>query len=532
MAAAQVCTGDCNGDGSVTVDEAIQGVGIALGTGDLAQCPIFDVTGDGAVDVAELVSAVGKALAGCVEQRWFIRDAQGRALVLQGVNVMSSSKGDPLRMPSVDRDKVLRIARDWGFNLVRFLIFWDAAEPEPGVYDEDYFDRVAERLDWFQEAGIHVVLDMHQDVYSRVYCCDGAPPWAVRDDGLPFTLQSPWFFNYFEPAVTRAFDNFWASEGPNTDLQDHYVAMWVRVVERFRDHPAVIGYDIMNEPYPGSYFDTNELFGRVVDPNGPSAVFDREIFTPFYQRTIDAIRAVDTGNWIFYEPRYGTPASGLPSYLEPLEDPREGEPRLAYFPHLYSIGLELSGMYLRDADPTIPDWEVNRRKDARLQGAPLLLGEFGVEFDTVNGFQHIVDVVEMVEHIGSGWAYWSLDPGGFGFLDQDWNERANIDTLVRTYPQRIAGEPLYYDYNPETRFFWLAFNEKEGVQGATEIYIPARRYYPDGWDLWLSDEDGRWSQQWDDAREVLSVTTDPGSEHHLIILKPAVGAGEERAGRS
>jgi endoglycosylceramidase len=86
--------------------------------------------------------------------------------VLQSVNVISASKGDPLRMPPVDRDDVLRIARDWGFNLDRFLVFWNAAEPEPGVYDEEYFARVQERLDWHRNAGIHVVLDMHQDVYS------------------------------------------------------------------------------------------------------------------------------------------------------------------------------------------------------------------------------------------------------------------------------------------------------------------------------------------------------------------------------
>ena len=92
-------------------------------------------------------------------------------------------------MPSITRDEVRMLAERWGFNLVRFLVFWDAVEPVPGQYDGAYLDRVEQRLDWFHEAGILVLLDMHQDVYARRFCCDGAPEWAIRDDGLPFELQ-------------------------------------------------------------------------------------------------------------------------------------------------------------------------------------------------------------------------------------------------------------------------------------------------------------------------------------------------------
>ncbi|HSN81459.1 MAG TPA: hypothetical protein VLS88_02680, partial [Polyangiales bacterium] len=75
------------------------------------------------------------------------------------------------------------------------LIFWDAIEPEPGVYDQDYLTRWEDRLDWYAEAGVWVVLDMHQDVYSQVFCCDGAPEWAVRTDGIPYEQQEVWWTN-------------------------------------------------------------------------------------------------------------------------------------------------------------------------------------------------------------------------------------------------------------------------------------------------------------------------------------------------
>lgn len=59
------CTGDCGGDGSVTVDEVITGLGIALGNSSLEQCPIFDASGDASVTVDEVVTALNNALNGC-----------------------------------------------------------------------------------------------------------------------------------------------------------------------------------------------------------------------------------------------------------------------------------------------------------------------------------------------------------------------------------------------------------------------------------------------------------------------------------
>jgi PKD repeat protein len=59
------CAGDCNGDGPVTVDELVKGVGIALGNRPLLTCPAFDADRNGRVTVDELVAAVNTALNGC-----------------------------------------------------------------------------------------------------------------------------------------------------------------------------------------------------------------------------------------------------------------------------------------------------------------------------------------------------------------------------------------------------------------------------------------------------------------------------------
>jgi hypothetical protein len=59
-----VCDGDCNGDGSVTINELISGVTIALGA-PVDRCRACDTNRDQAVTVNELVAAVGHALHGC-----------------------------------------------------------------------------------------------------------------------------------------------------------------------------------------------------------------------------------------------------------------------------------------------------------------------------------------------------------------------------------------------------------------------------------------------------------------------------------
>jgi hypothetical protein len=59
------CVGDCNGDGTVSVDELVRGVNIALGAQPLDLCPVFDGDQSLEVTVNELITAVNNALKGC-----------------------------------------------------------------------------------------------------------------------------------------------------------------------------------------------------------------------------------------------------------------------------------------------------------------------------------------------------------------------------------------------------------------------------------------------------------------------------------
>jgi len=59
------CAGDCNVDQTVTVDELVTMVTIALGTAPLSGCVAGDSNSDGGITVDEIILAVSKALSGC-----------------------------------------------------------------------------------------------------------------------------------------------------------------------------------------------------------------------------------------------------------------------------------------------------------------------------------------------------------------------------------------------------------------------------------------------------------------------------------
>jgi endoglycosylceramidase len=329
-------------------------------------------------------------------KRHFIRDEQGRALVLRGFNVNGDAKGDSLRVGRITREEYLRMSRDWGFNFARFLVFWQAIEPEHGMVDTAYLERVRERLDWCREAGLSVVLDMHQDLYTWRFGGDGAPEWAIRDEGADFEMQQPWEKNYVQPAVVASIRNFWMPERGHGELQDHYIRSFMALAESLGDHPAVIGYDLYNEPVLA----TLEFIS-----------FEDRYLQPFYQRLVDSLRRVDTESWIFYEPMALGPNQGFRSGLNPLNDPRKGEARLAYFPHIYTLDLDLSGKYI--GFPLFTSaWAAKRKREARRHRAPLLIGEFGLDNTQPRALDYMEAVMRMNEKTGSGWAYWDYGMGG------------------------------------------------------------------------------------------------------------------------
>lgn len=444
------------------------------------------------------------------EERFYIRDDLGRALILHGVNEDNCAKSRGL--PCNGREMIEREA-GVGFNFVRYLTNWQHIEPRQGEYDEAYLDAIEERLDWYHENGIHVMIDMHVDLYGPAVGGNGHPEWATVSEGdrLPEFLAKTWWMHYISGAVTEAYENFWDYEG-QAWLQDAYYRMWQKVAERFRDHPAVLAYDLMNEPWGGFSF-------------GES--FETESLAPFYQRLVDAIREVDPDTWIMYQPRILATDWGYGSYLSPLNDPRPGESRLVYAPHLYPFfshegTYDRFGIARRHDLRVMYQWSEERTEEIGAHRAPLLIGEFGMSGRPFSK-EMIEFSAEIADTMGAGWTWWdnsACEPGRplqhWCLWDREFNEQPKLESLVYTYPRAIAGHPIAFGFDHGSKEFFLEFESDPAITGPTEIYLPARRHYPGGWEIRSSDADGRWRYEWYDEKEVLLLWVDPGVSHHRI----------------
>jgi len=107
----------------------------------------------------------------------YLRDGWGRYVYLRGVNVSGSTKvptsenpisyvGKPF--PLTDAQKYFQTISDLGFNSIRLLINWEGIEPyERGLYDEDYLEYIRRIVEIAGDYNIYVLLDMHQDAWSR-----------------------------------------------------------------------------------------------------------------------------------------------------------------------------------------------------------------------------------------------------------------------------------------------------------------------------------------------------------------------------
>ena len=120
----------------------------------------------------------------------------------------------------------------------------------------------------------------------------------MQDDGLPAVPKSGFPNNYLVmPALSRAFDHFWANDpGPGgVGLQDRYAEAWRQVATRFRGRQFNMGYDLLNEPWPGTGWQA------CANPEG-CPPFDRDKLTPFSRRVYRQIRRADPRGIVWYEP--------------------------------------------------------------------------------------------------------------------------------------------------------------------------------------------------------------------------------------
>jgi endoglycosylceramidase len=453
--------------------------------------------------------------------RW-ITDANGKVVLVSGVNMVN--KVTPFT-PAADGfgSADAQFLADNGLDAVRVGVLWEALEPSPGVFNDSYLASLKSTVDMLGSDGIVSLLDFHQDMYSEEFQGEGAPSWAVDDNGLPAIPELGFPANYFlQPALQDAYDNFWANATVDGEgLQDWYAGAVEHVAQYFDGDPDVLGYDLFNEPSPGSAVLTcfTPLLGC------PS--LDAEL-TSFYTLVDKTVRQVNTSALLFGEPWLSFD-TGAPSSLGSTGDPEQGFSFHDYCP-FYSVSTALDF-----ACPPFNDAVfANADTVSANTGDALLLTEFGA----TNDASVLGSVVAAADQAQVGWLMWSFcdcdDPTTSSSTEGLVNDAADpptgtnvntamLDALAVPHPELVAGTPQSYGYDTSTSTFTLDYStERADGTGAfpagsqTSIAVPSVQY-PNGYAVNVSGGTVV------SAGGVLDIASCPGAAAVTVSVEPGSG---------
>ncbi len=247
-----------------------------------------------------------------------------------------------------------------GLNLVRLPINYAHLEDDgaPGHLREQGLRLIDRAVRLCREAGVYVLLDLH------------ALPGGQNHD--------------------------WHSDNPShvpllwrhREFQDRTVRLWEHLACRYKDEPAVAGFNLINEP---------------ADPTGVQ-------LAPLYRRLAEAIRRIDDRHILFLDgDRY---AQDFEHLGQPIEN-------AVYSMHHYPYpGSLAGGPYpgssrgeYYDRARVEAEFAERRRYMAR-HGLPVLVGEFGPvyvgepEADAMR-LRLLRDQIAVYESAGASWCLWT-----------------------------------------------------------------------------------------------------------------------------
>ncbi len=463
------------------------------------------------------------------EGRW-ITDARGRVVILHGWNVVSKVGSYRPEDTGFGRDDA-RFLRRHGFNTIRLGVIYKALEPRaPGAdgkprYRNGYLRSIARTQRLLARHGIHTLLDFHQDLYNERFQGEGWPDWQVLDDGLPSEPKVGFPGNYVvNVGLQRAFDNFWANAPVlGTGLQDRYAAAWRHVARRFRGTPRLLGYNIINEPWPGSAYPT------CISPLG-CPLFDTGTLEPFSERVIAAIRKADSRALVWYAPNVIFDFGADSSHGD------TGDERAGFAYNMYC----LAGGFL-PANP-VGDLSCSETYEITLDNAELQAEQTGdallmTEYGATNDLEVIDEVVDLADEHMTSWQQWHYcecdDPTTAGTGVQsvvidprrpprgDNVNRGKLLASARPYPRLVSGTPEGWSFDGAAKRFELTYSTT-APSGAllprrslTEVFVP-RIHYRQGYEV---DMTGARAVSRPGAR-VLMLKRGPRSERVTLALTP------------
>lgn len=476
----------------------------------------------------------------------FIQEDNGRVKIFHGVNIVVKL---PPYFPTTENfdpytsltEKDIYFLKKLGFNVVRLGIIWESIEREEGSYDYEHLEKMSDIVQKFEENDIAVIIDAHQDMFSRTFCGEGVPQfyvnklfverecssnilsqifkiltaclplgrykWDYDEKGLPLIKDCQTkgrFIDYHRsPELTTVYDSFYKNQN---GIIDSFADFWSVLAQKFAGRKNVLGYDLWNEPWPANLWsDIRSLIPGYTD---------NHVLTNFYKKMDERINQYDPNYILLFEP---VPfPDTLPLFggkvLHTFDKaPIDLQKRQQVFNvHNYCCQAGPSVCdggepTLKDADGLCPKFHEEKVKknqiQARAMGVPLIVTEFGACSDSEACYLEILGFVKAADNYLVSWNYWMYKPFGDhtttakenteGVFNSDgtvqsFKERA----LTRTYIQSYQGYPLSMQFNDETIEFNSSFILNNQLIDPSVIYINRQLFYPNGYDLEITSSTG------------------------------------------
>jgi endoglycosylceramidase len=328
---------------------------------------------------------------------------------------------------------------------------------------ETYLDQIAQTVDMLARHHILVLLDFHQDGWGESVGSDGFPAWMTLTGGAQNTHTDFPLYYVTNPAIQAAFQSFWDNApGPGgVGIRDQFDAMAAALAKRFGAASDVLGYDLINEPWPGT---TWEPCGADA---GGCPDLDRNKLDAFSASATKAIRASDQRHLVFGEPfvlfNFGNAPTNV---LLPGGDANAG---LSF--HVYPLTPDGVPRVLKNAEA----W-------AQSTGGALLETEWGATGDAAV-------ITQQADEFDSAlvpWIFWTYDedlvrdlhkpPAGDNLV------ASAVGAVVRPHPLAIAGTPTRVHYDPVTRTLEVSWSttspdgRRLPAGTVTSIELPASVY--------------------------------------------------------
>ena len=303
---------------------------------------------------------------------------------LEAINILDRRFGEAVRTELFNlyedhfiTEADLDFCRDMGMTVLRLPFWYRTLYDGQGALLPDAF----QRIDWFVEGcaqrGMYVILDLH-----------GAPGSQNGKDHSGDTSGA----NLFE----------------NQAYMDQTVALWETVAARYKDHPAVAMYDLLNEPL------------------GKEGATTRKQWD-FFDRLYKAIRAVDPDHIITLESCWE--AANLPN-------PKEyGWENVVYQYHAYKWGAD---------NNAIMQTVFAKAKVLSIQkanyGVPTLIGEFTV-FQNMKAWDQVLSAYSEAGFHWTTWSYKVKGPGSTWGIKNMPDLSVDINTSPEAVIREIWGNP-------------------------------------------------------------------------------------------